>query len=143
MGSTFSNGRSSFSYQLGHWAHLASYSIGPSLMSIKETRSAVLDVAGTFSDRPLFFGGPLEEGLFLVSPQRGYDNDTVAKSGVFEEVMRGVYYGTRESAGCAAEMARRNVVGLGDFRFFRWILWVGERAIERRNTGRLLDFSSL
>ncbi|KAJ6396386.1 hypothetical protein OIU77_021422 [Salix suchowensis] len=53
----------------------------PSLMSIKETRSAVLDVAGTFSDRPLFFGGPLEEGLFLVSPQRGYDNDTVAKSG--------------------------------------------------------------
>ncbi|KAJ0099517.1 hypothetical protein Patl1_21831 [Pistacia atlantica] len=32
----------------------------PSLMSIKEMRSTTLDVAGTFSDRPLFFGGPLD-----------------------------------------------------------------------------------
>ncbi|KAL6136573.1 hypothetical protein ACLB2K_061868 [Fragaria x ananassa] len=59
----------------------------PSLMSIKETRSTVLDVSGTFSDRPLFFGGPLEEGLFLVRPKK-------------------------------AEMIKRNMVGLGDFRFF-------------------------
>ncbi|KAF9626493.1 hypothetical protein IFM89_034427 [Coptis chinensis] len=28
-----------------------------------------LDVAGTFSDSLLFFGGPLEEGLFLLSPE--------------------------------------------------------------------------
>ncbi|XP_021297586.1 uncharacterized protein LOC110426642 [Herrania umbratica] len=84
----------------------------PSLMSIKEMRSTVLDVAGTFSDRPLFFGGPLEEGLFLVSP-RGDDN-----SSVFEEVMKGLYYGTKESVGCAAEMVKRNVVGAGDLRFF-------------------------
>ncbi|EEF29483.1 conserved hypothetical protein [Ricinus communis] len=90
----------------------------PSLMSIKEMRSTVLDDAGMFSDRPLFFGGPLEEGLFLVSPKRGYDNDRVGKSGVFEEVMKGMYYGTKESAGCAAEMVKRNVVGIGDFRFF-------------------------
>ncbi|CAK9162962.1 unnamed protein product [Ilex paraguariensis] len=88
----------------------------PSLMSIKEMRSTVLDVAGTFSDRPLFFGGPLEEGLFLVSPEGG--DDGVGKSGVFEEVMKGLYYGTKESVGCAAEMVKRNVVGVGDFRFF-------------------------
>ncbi|XP_059670397.1 uncharacterized protein LOC132315953 [Cornus florida] len=89
----------------------------PSLMSIKETRSTVLDVAGTFSDRPLFFGGPLEEGLFLVRSDGGGD-DGVGKSGVFEEVMKGLYYGSKESVGCAAEMVKRDVVGVGDFRFF-------------------------
>ncbi|KAF2313580.1 hypothetical protein GH714_012223 [Hevea brasiliensis] len=90
----------------------------PSLMSIKEMRSTVLDAAGMFSERRLFFGGPLEEGLFLVSPKRGYDNDMVAKSGVFEQVMKGLYHGTKESVGCATEMVKRNVVGIGDFRFF-------------------------
>lgn len=85
----------------------------PSLMSIKEMRSTSLDVSGTFSDRPLFFGGPLEEGLFLV---RGYDG--VRNSGVFDEVMNGLYYGTKESVGCAAEMVKRNVVSVGEFRFF-------------------------
>ncbi|XWS40932.1 hypothetical protein CRYUN_Cryun17cG0038400 [Craigia yunnanensis] len=89
----------------------------PSLMSIKEMRSTVLDVGGTFSDRPLFFGGPLEEGLFLASPKTG-DGNSVEKSGVFEEVIKGLYYGTKESVGCAAEMVKRNVVGAGDFRFF-------------------------
>nr|XP_004304264.2 PREDICTED: uncharacterized protein LOC101304985 [Fragaria vesca subsp. vesca] len=88
----------------------------PSLMSIKETGSTVLDVAGTFSDRPLFFGGPLDEGLFLVRPKKG--DDKVGGSGVFDEVVKGLYYGTKESVGCAAEMVKRNMVGLGDFRFF-------------------------
>ncbi|XP_020219323.1 uncharacterized protein LOC109802386 [Cajanus cajan] len=88
----------------------------PSLMSIKETRSTALDVEGTFSNSPLFFGGPLEEGLFLLSPKEG--DDGVGKSGVFEEVMKGLYYGARESVGCAAQMVKRNVVGLGEFRFF-------------------------
>ncbi|KAL6960809.1 hypothetical protein U1Q18_038572 [Sarracenia purpurea var. burkii] len=97
----------------------------PSLMSIKETKSTVFDVAGTFSDMPLFFGGPLEEGLFLVSPRvdgsggnGGGGGDDVGRSGVFEEVMKGLYYGSKESVGCAAEMVKRNVVEIGDFRFF-------------------------
>ncbi|KAK6129208.1 hypothetical protein DH2020_037038 [Rehmannia glutinosa] len=95
----------------------------PSLMSIKEMRSSALDVSGAFSDRPLFFGGPLEEGMFLVSPNKqqgneGGDVDGVGKSGVFDEVMRGLYYGTKESVGCAAEMVKRDVVQVGDFRFF-------------------------
>lgn len=85
-------------------------------MSIKEARSTDLDLAGTFSGRPLFFGGPLEEGLFLVGPQEG--EDRVGRSGVFEEVIKGLYYGTKESVGCAAEMVKRSVVGVGDFRFF-------------------------
>lgn len=85
----------------------------PSLMSIKEMRSTTLGASGTFSDRPLFFGGPLEEGLFLVS-----GGDGVRNSGVFDEVMKGLYYGTKESVGCASEMVKRNVVEVGDFRFF-------------------------
>lgn len=89
----------------------------PSLMSIKETRSTVLDVAGTFSDMPLFFGGPIEEGLFLVNSPKG-DDDGVVKTGLFEEVMKGLYYGTKESVGCAAEMVKRNAVAVEDFRFF-------------------------
>ncbi|KAH1238395.1 UPF0301 protein [Glycine max] len=90
----------------------------PSLMSIKETRSTALDVEGTFSNSPLFFGGPLEEGIFLLSPKEGNGGDGVGKSGVFEEVMKGLYYGAKESVGCAAEMVKRNAIGLGDFRFF-------------------------
>ncbi|KAK7273378.1 hypothetical protein RIF29_14427 [Crotalaria pallida] len=90
----------------------------PSLMSIKETRSTVLDVEGTFSNSPLYFGGPLEEGLFLVSAKDGASDDGVGKSGVFEEVIKGLYYGTKESVGCAAEMVKRDMVGIGDFRFF-------------------------
>ncbi|XP_043725304.1 UPF0301 protein BF2109 [Telopea speciosissima] len=95
----------------------------PSLMSIQETtRSTALDMASTFSDMPLFFGGPVEEGLFLVRPEdnkkeKGVE-DGVGKSGVFEEVMKGLYYGTKESVGCAAEMVKRNVVKAGEFRFF-------------------------
>jgi putative AlgH/UPF0301 family transcriptional regulator len=86
----------------------------PSLMCIKEARSIFADdadIAGTFSGRPLFFGGPLEACFFLLGPR-------VAQTGLFEEVMQGLHYGTRESVGCAAELAKRGVVGVRDFRFF-------------------------
>ncbi|CAH8327294.1 unnamed protein product [Eruca vesicaria subsp. sativa] len=86
----------------------------PSIMSIKETKSTV---AGTFSDKRLFFGGPLEEGLFLVSPRNGGDNE-VEKSGVFRQVMEGLYYGTRESVGLAEEMVKRKLVGRSELRYF-------------------------
>lgn len=86
----------------------------PSLMSIKEMRSPVLKAEGTFSDRPLFFGGPLDDGLFLLNPA----HDEVENSGVFEKVMKGLYYGTKESVGCAAEMVKRNAIKVENFRFF-------------------------
>ncbi|KAH9617199.1 hypothetical protein KSS87_006503 [Heliosperma pusillum] len=88
----------------------------PSLMSIKETNSTVLDESRTFLDRPLYFGGPLEEGLFLVSSPS--EEGGVGTSGVFDEVMKGLYYGTRESVGCAAEMVKRGMIGMNDIRFF-------------------------
>ncbi|XP_013618125.1 PREDICTED: UPF0301 protein Plut_0637-like [Brassica oleracea var. oleracea] len=89
----------------------------PSLMSIKGTKSTVLDKAGTFSDKRLFFGGPLEERLFLVSPRNGEDNE-VEKSGVFRQVMKGLYYGTKASVGLTAEMAKRKLVGRSEVRIF-------------------------
>lgn len=92
----------------------------PSLMSIKEAQSIFADdadIAGAFSGRPLFFGGPLEECFFLLGP-RAAAGDVVARTGLFEEVMPGLHYGTRESVGCAAELAKRGVVGVRDFRFF-------------------------
>ncbi|KAL9232464.1 hypothetical protein vseg_007575 [Gypsophila vaccaria] len=89
----------------------------PSLMSIKETKSTVLDQSDTFLERPLYFGGPLEEGLFLVSSPSGED-DGVGRSGAFDKVMKGLYYGTRESVGCAAEMVKRGMIGMDNIRFF-------------------------
>lgn len=97
----------------------------PSLMSIKEAESIFADgggvdadIAGAFSGRPLFFGGPLEECFFVLGPQATAGSDVVARTGLFEEVMPGLHYGTRESVGCAAELAKRGVVGVRDFRFF-------------------------
>ncbi|KAK4271951.1 hypothetical protein QN277_020566 [Acacia crassicarpa] len=88
----------------------------PSLMSIKETRSTAMDMEGMFSNRPLFFGGPLEAGLFLLGPKE--EGEEKSAGGVLDEVMKGLYYGTRESVGCVAEMVKRNMVGVGDLRFF-------------------------
>lgn len=107
----------------------------PSLMSIKEMRSSsALDVVGTFSDRPLFFGGPLEEGFFLVSPEDGKAG--VGSSGVFEEVMKGLYCGTKETVGCAAEMVKRDIVGVGNFRFFDgYCLWEREQLRDEIRSG--------
>ncbi|CAN6288411.1 unnamed protein product [Urochloa humidicola] len=93
----------------------------PSLMSIKEAESIFADdaeIAGAFSGRPLFFGGPLEECFFILGPRAAAGSDVVARMGLFEEVMPGLHYGTRESVGCAAELAKRGVVGVRDFRFF-------------------------
>ncbi|KAE8694470.1 putative mitochondrial saccharopine dehydrogenase [Hibiscus syriacus] len=106
----------------------------PSLMSIREMRSTILNDSVEFSDQSLYFGGPLEDGFFLVSPTN--DEDSVKNSGVFEEVMKGVYYGTRESVGRASEMVMRNVVKAGDFRFFDgYCLWDKEQLDEEIKAG--------
>jgi len=81
---------------------------------IKESKSTMSDL---FLDQPLFFGDPLEGGVFLVSGPNDED-DEVGNSRVFEEVMKGLHYGTKESLGCAAEMVKRNMVGLAVVRFF-------------------------
>ncbi|KAL7100960.1 hypothetical protein ACP275_08G027100 [Erythranthe tilingii] len=107
----------------------------PSLMSIKEIRSSAMDVSGAFSDGPLFYGGPLEEGLFLVNPEK--ENDGVCcKSGAFDEVMKGLYYGTKENVGCAAEMVEKEVLQAADFRFFDgYCAWEKEQLRHEVNSG--------
>ncbi|KAI4389040.1 hypothetical protein MLD38_001304 [Melastoma candidum] len=87
----------------------------PSLMSMKESRSSAYDVTGTFADRELYFGGPIEDGLFLA---RGESGREARRSGVAVEVMEGLYYGRKEGVGCVGEMVRRGVGEVGEFRFF-------------------------
>ncbi|XP_047941241.1 UPF0301 protein Cpha266_0885-like [Salvia hispanica] len=96
----------------------------PSLMSIKEMRPSA---SGPFSEKPMFFGGPVEEAMFLVSP-RG--------EGVLEKVMEGVYYGTKESVGCAAEMVKRNMVEAEELRFFHgYCIWEREQLSDEIQAG--------
>ncbi|XP_010552695.1 PREDICTED: uncharacterized protein LOC104822985 isoform X2 [Tarenaya hassleriana] len=107
-----------------------------SLMSIKEMKSMVLDVRGTFSDKGLFFGGPLEGGMFLVRPKGdGREENEVGKSGKFREVMKGLYCGTIENIGLVAEMVKRNL-GRNEFRFFDgYCLWEKEQLDEEILSG--------
>ncbi|XP_078430248.1 PPR containing protein (DUF179) [Wolffia australiana] len=81
----------------------------PSLMSIKDAGPADMDPAGTFLGRPLFFGGPREEGVFLARGPGG---------GALPEVMDGLHYGTHRGVARAGEMVRAGAAAVGDFRFF-------------------------
>ncbi|XP_047075359.1 UPF0301 protein Plut_0637-like [Lolium rigidum] len=110
----------------------------PSLMSIKEAQSifAETDIAGAFSGRPLFFGGPLEECFFLLGPREAGADDVVGRTGLFDEVMPGLHYGTRESVGCAAELVKRGVASVRDFRFFDGFCgWEREQLRDEVNAG--------
>ncbi|KAI3865792.1 hypothetical protein MKX03_015884 [Papaver bracteatum] len=80
----------------------------PSSMTI----STVIDI--------LYFGGPLIEKLVLASQKKNSDDDEMlARSGIFEEVIEGLYYGTKqESLCCVDEMVKRNEIGVEDFRVF-------------------------
>ncbi|XP_073038590.1 uncharacterized protein [Primulina eburnea] len=84
----------------------------PSFMSIRGMDSWARKFPGPLLDGPLFFGGPYEEGLFLVNVDR--ESNRPNKSGVFDEVVEGLCYGTRESVGCAV----RELGETQDFRFF-------------------------
>lgn len=84
----------------------------PSLMSIKEANSTSIASANLFSEQPLLFGGPVDSEVFLVSSKKP------GVVGVFDEVMNGVYYGGRESVGCAAELVRRDAIDLKELKFF-------------------------
>ncbi|OVA11929.1 Protein of unknown function UPF0301 [Macleaya cordata] len=95
--------------------------------SLTETRSTVTDVEDIFVDRPLFFGGPLDGKLILVGPKKGDDEEVVRRSGVFKELMEGLYYGTKEqSVECAAEIVKRNEVRVEEFRVFEGYCWWGK-----------------
>ncbi|KZV25021.1 hypothetical protein F511_01991 [Dorcoceras hygrometricum] len=102
----------------------------PSFMSIKEMDSWARHVPGPLLDGPLFFGGPYEEGLFLVNVDR--ETDGPKKIGVFDEVMEGLCYGTRESVGCAdSKLAEAQ-----SFRFFDgYCSWERQELSDEINAG--------
>ncbi|OVA11925.1 Protein of unknown function UPF0301 [Macleaya cordata] len=99
--------------------------------SLKETKSTVTGVEEISVEMPLYFGGTFDEKLVLVGPKKGDAKKVVRRSGVFEEVMEGLYYGTKEeSVICAAEMFKRNEIGVEDFRVFEGYCWWGKNKLK-------------
>ncbi|KAI5355944.1 Hypothetical predicted protein [Prunus dulcis] len=79
---------------------------------IKHMKPTNLDLATTFSDCSLHFGGPLEASMFLLK--------TAGKTKLpgFEEVIPGLCFGARNSLDEAAGLVKKGLVKPQDFRFF-------------------------
>lgn len=80
--------------------------------NIKHMKPTNNELATTFSDCPLYFGGPLEASMFLLK------TGDKAKLPGFEEVMPGLSFGTRNSLGEAAALVKKGILKPQDFRFF-------------------------
>lgn len=83
--------------------------LGKKIIDMKPTN---VDLATTFADCSLHFGGPLEASMFLLR--------TGAGSGLprFEEVIPGVCFGARNSLEEASALVNKGVLKSHDFRFF-------------------------
>ncbi|KAG2714114.1 hypothetical protein I3760_03G010700 [Carya illinoinensis] len=79
---------------------------------IKHMKPTNLDLATTFSDCSLHFGGPLEASMFLLK------SGEKPKLPVFEEVIPGLCFGARNSLDEAAGLVKKGVLKPQDFRFF-------------------------
>ncbi|MCL7046119.1 hypothetical protein MKW94_018420 [Papaver nudicaule] len=87
-------------------------------------------------DAPLYFGGPLDEKLVLVSLKKNNDGDET-RSECFEGVLDGLYYGTEQkSLCCVDEMVKRNEIGVEDFRVFEgYCRWTNKVLRDEIRTG--------
>ncbi|XP_017233664.1 uncharacterized protein LOC108207741 [Daucus carota subsp. sativus] len=79
---------------------------------MKHMKPTNLDLATTFSDCPLHFGGPLEASMFLL--RTGHK----ARHPGVEEVIPGLSFGARNSLDEAAELVKKGLIRPNDFRFF-------------------------
>lgn len=79
---------------------------------IKHMKPTNLDLATTFADCSLHFGGPLEASMFLLRSGAGSDLPR------FEEVVPGVCFGARNSLEEASALVNKGVLKPQDFRFF-------------------------
>ncbi|KAG7981718.1 hypothetical protein I3843_04G010400 [Carya illinoinensis] len=79
---------------------------------IKHMKPSNLDLASTFSDCSLHFGGPLEASMFLLK------TGEKSKLPGFEEVIPGLCFGARNSLDEAAGLVKKGVLKPQDFRFF-------------------------
>ncbi|XP_010461200.1 PREDICTED: uncharacterized protein LOC104741955 isoform X2 [Camelina sativa] len=80
--------------------------------NIKHMKSTKTELATTFSECSLYFGGPLEASMFLLKT-----GDKTKIPG-FEQVMPGLNFGTRNSLDEAAVLVKKGVLKPHDFRFF-------------------------
>ncbi|KAI4389372.1 hypothetical protein MLD38_001604 [Melastoma candidum] len=79
---------------------------------IKHMNPSNIDLATTFSDCSLHFGGPLEASMFLLKTSEK------SKLPGFEEVIPGLCFGARNSLDEAAALVKKGVLKPQDFRFF-------------------------
>ncbi|KAM3238455.1 protein TC [Capsicum annuum] len=79
---------------------------------IKHMKPTNLDLATTFADCSLHFGGPLEASIFLLRSGAGSELPR------FEEVIPGVCFGARNSLEEASALVNKGVLEPQDFRFF-------------------------
>ncbi|KAJ8531010.1 hypothetical protein K7X08_025741 [Anisodus acutangulus] len=79
---------------------------------IKHMKPTNLDLATTFADCSLHFGGPLEASMFLLRSGAGSELPR------FEEVVPGVCFGARNSLEEASTLVNKGVLKPQDFRFF-------------------------
>jgi len=79
---------------------------------IKHMKPANLDLATTFSDCSLHFGGPLEASMFLLK------TGEKSKLPGFEEVIPGLCFGARNSLDEATGLVKKGVLKPQDFKFF-------------------------
>ncbi|XP_028798816.1 uncharacterized protein LOC114754214 [Neltuma alba] len=79
---------------------------------IKHINPTNLDLATTFSDCSLHFGGPLEASMFLLR------TGEKLKLPGFEEVIPGLCFGARNSLVEAAVLVKKGLLKPQDFRFF-------------------------
>ncbi|XP_010499919.1 PREDICTED: uncharacterized protein LOC104777379 isoform X2 [Camelina sativa] len=80
--------------------------------NIKHMKSTKTELATTFSECSLYFGGPLEASMFLLKT-----GDKTKLPG-FEQVMPGLNFGTRNSLDEAAVLVKKGILKPHDFRFF-------------------------
>ncbi|KAG9457010.1 hypothetical protein H6P81_001518 [Aristolochia fimbriata] len=80
---------------------------------IKHMKPSNADLATTFSDCSLHFGGPLDASMFLL--QTG---DESLQHPAFEQVIPGLSFGARNSLPEAANLVKKGVLKSEDFRFF-------------------------
>ncbi|XVF63386.1 hypothetical protein PTKIN_Ptkin09bG0083400 [Pterospermum kingtungense] len=79
---------------------------------IKHMKPTNNELATTFADCSLHFGGPLEASMFLLRVGKN------SKISGFEEVIPGLCFGARNSLDEAAELVKKGVLKSQDFKFF-------------------------
>ncbi|CAI9754285.1 unnamed protein product [Fraxinus pennsylvanica] len=79
---------------------------------MKHMNPTNIDLATTFADCSLHFGGPLESSMFLLRAR-----DVTGLNG-FEEVIPGVCFGSRNKLDAASALVKKGILEPHDFRFF-------------------------